>query len=97
MQDLTLTLLTPYSTSKIGARVIYPNHTPQPPGARFNFWHYRPALPGWYIYGQAWVTPDGKQVVPDPGVSVYEFTGAMFGGKRGGAGQVLQSHNPLSN
>jgi len=93
-----------YSTSKIGARVIYPNHTPQPPGARFNFWHYHPALPGWYIYGQARVTPDGKQVAPDPGVSVYEFTGAMFGGNNPGdppgptgcsAGPACKKGDPL--
>jgi RHS repeat-associated protein len=66
------------SRSGIGARVIYPNKTAQPPGAGFNFWHYDPGPRGWYIYGQGTVTKDGKQVVPDPGVSVYEFTGAMF-------------------
>ncbi|MFG3685498.1 RHS repeat-associated core domain-containing protein [Micromonospora sp. NPDC047740] len=35
---------------------------------------------GWYIYGHGTVTPDGKQIVPDPDVRVWEFTGAMFNG-----------------
>jgi RHS repeat-associated protein len=69
-----------YSQSGTGARVIYPNRTTQLPGARFNFWNYDPGRRGWYIYGTGQVTTDGKQVVPDPGVSFYEFSGAMFGG-----------------
>ncbi|SBT46045.1 pre-peptidase C-terminal domain-containing protein [Micromonospora narathiwatensis] len=35
---------------------------------------------GWYIYGHGTVTPDGRQIVPDPDVRVWEFTGAMFNG-----------------
>ncbi|GAA4734680.1 RHS repeat-associated core domain-containing protein [Phytohabitans rumicis] len=35
---------------------------------------------GWYVYGRGTVSADGKQVVPDPGVRVWEFTGAMFNG-----------------
>lgn len=35
---------------------------------------------GWYVYGRGTVTPDGRQVVPDPDVRVWEFTGAMFNG-----------------
>ncbi|MGH9960316.1 MAG: DUF6531 domain-containing protein, partial [Pyrinomonadaceae bacterium] len=31
------------------------------------------------IYGQGTVSASGKQVVPDPGVVVYEFTGIMIG------------------
>ena len=61
-----------------GARVIYPNDVKELPGARFNFWHYDPEGSGWYIYGMGTVTEDGKQIVPDPGVSIYEFTGAMI-------------------
>ncbi|MGI0013411.1 MAG: DUF6531 domain-containing protein, partial [Nitrososphaera sp.] len=67
-----------YVVGPHGARIIYPNATNQPPGARFNFWHYDPEPRGWYIYGMGSVTKDGKQVVPDPGASIYEFTGAMF-------------------
>ncbi|WDZ87372.1 RHS repeat-associated core domain-containing protein [Micromonospora cathayae] len=35
---------------------------------------------GWYVYGRGTVSADGKQVVPDPDVRVWEFTGAMFNG-----------------
>ena len=59
------------------ARVIYPNYAGAAPGTRVNFWNYDPAERGWYIYGHGSVTPDGKQVVPDPGVVIYEFTGFM--------------------
>lgn len=65
------------------ARVIYPNFTKDPPGARITFWNYDPTDRGWYIYGQGTVTPNGKQVVPDPGVVVYEFTGIMIGSTGG--------------
>ncbi len=61
-----------------GARIIYPNYTNLAAGTRVNFWNYDPDQKGWYIYGQGTVTPDGKQIVPDPGVRVYEFTGAMI-------------------
>jgi YD repeat-containing protein len=61
-----------------GARLVYPNYVREHPGARFNFWHYTPEPSGWYIYGQGTVTADGKQVVPDPGISIYELTGAMI-------------------
>ena len=70
-----------YIYASQGARLIYPNFAkkPVPPGGRFDFWHYDPENRGWYIYGQGSVTEDGRQVVPDPGVSIYEFTGAMVG------------------
>lgn len=61
------------------ARVIYPNYAGAAPGSRVDFWNYDPAARGWYIYGKGSVTPDGKQVVPDPGVVIYEFTGFMIG------------------
>ena len=61
-----------------GARIIYPNYTHDAAGSRMDFWHYDPAGKGWYVYGHGTVTPDGTQVVPDPGVEVYQFTGAML-------------------
>jgi RHS repeat-associated protein len=60
------------------AFVVYPNHTIQPPGARFNFWDYSADGVGWHIYGMGTVTPDGRQIKPDPGVGIYEFSGAMI-------------------
>src|SRR5581483_4402668 len=62
------------------ARIIYPNYHNEVPGARFDFWRYEPDGAGWEIYGQGSVSADGKQVVPDQGVGLYEFTGAMVAG-----------------
>jgi RHS repeat-associated protein len=61
-----------------GARLVYPNYRQANPGVIASFWHYDPEGNGWYVYGTGKVTPDGKQVVPDPGVAIYEFTGAMM-------------------
>ncbi len=65
----------------IGAQLYYPNTYHAPAGTTFDFWNYNaaPSASGWYIYGQGEVTPDGSQVVPDSGVQIYGFTGAMVG------------------
>src|SRR5215213_2229425 len=60
------------------AQLIYPNYTNKKPGTRMNFWNYDPTEKGWYIYGRGTVTPNGKQIVPDPGVVIYEFNGIMI-------------------
>jgi Bacterial Ig-like domain/Galactose oxidase, central domain len=60
-----------------GARLIYPNYTGAAPGTVLDFWNYDPVDKGWYVYGQGKVSADGRQVVPDPGVAIYELTGAM--------------------
>ena len=60
-----------------GARFVYPNWGELDPGERVDFWNYDPEDRGWYVYGRGTVTDDGKQVVPDSGVRVWEFTGAM--------------------
>lgn len=69
------------------ARLIYPNYENEKPGTRISFWNYDPAEKGWYIYGQGTVTPNGKQIVPDPGVVIYEFNGIMIGGSGNPAGK----------
>jgi RHS repeat-associated protein len=61
-----------------GAQIIYPNSLHARPGSRVQFYNYDPAGRGWYIYGGGSVSADGKQVVPDPGVKVWSFTGAMI-------------------
>jgi len=61
-----------------GAQIIYPNYLHQPPGARAEFWDYDPEDEGWYVYGHGTVSADGTQIVPDPSVRVYEFSGAMI-------------------
>lgn len=60
-----------------GARIIYPNRFHEPAATRFDFWHYDPDQRGWYVYGRGRVSEDREHVVPNPGVGVYEFTGAM--------------------
>ena len=61
-----------------GARLIYPNVAHAAPNSFVPFWTYDPDGRGWYVYGQGRVTADGKQVVPNPGVEIYEFVGAMI-------------------
>ncbi len=61
-----------------GARLIYPNYAHQTPGSRVEFWDYDPDQKDWYVYGHGTVTNDGKQVVPDAGVVVWQFSGAMI-------------------
>ncbi len=67
-----------YSTSGrwARARVVYPNYYNVAKGVVANFWNYDPNGTGWKVYGPGLVT--GSQVVPDPGVGIYEFTGAMM-------------------
>jgi RHS repeat-associated protein len=60
-----------------GARLFYPNAYSFAPGTLYNFWNYAPDNRGWYIYGQGRVSPDGRQIIPNPGVEIYSFTGAM--------------------
>jgi RHS repeat-associated protein len=62
----------------MGATLVYPNYAHQAPGARVEFWNYDSDEKGWYVYGHGTVTNDGKQVVPDRGVVIYEFSGAMI-------------------
>jgi RHS repeat-associated protein len=59
------------------AQLVYPNFTNSQPGTRVDFWNYDPEGKGWYVYGQGTVSPNGSQVIPDPGVVLYEFSGTM--------------------
>lgn len=67
-------------TGPAGARLIYPNGFKLKPGTPFSFWNYDADARGWYIYGHGKVSADARSVIPDPGVVIYEFTGAMVGG-----------------
>ena len=76
----------------VGARLIYPNSFHNQPGTAFDFWNYDPHKKGWYVYGEGHVDKSGRSVVPDPGVYVYELTGAMVGNSGGPF-----PHGPLPN
>lgn len=86
-----------------GARLIYPNTFNFKPGTPFNFWNYDADVKGWFIYGNGTVSPDGISVIPDPGVVLYEFTGAMVGapgdappvGPPAGSGPGSQDGDPV--
>jgi RHS repeat-associated protein len=69
-----------YGNERRGARLVYPNYTRQPAGTDMQFWHYDPEEKGWHVYGMGKVSVDGGHVVPNPGVGIYEFTGAMING-----------------
>jgi YD repeat-containing protein len=57
---------------------VYPNYHQDAPGTRMHFWNYDPDERGWHVYGLGTVDPAGRQVVPDPDVRLYRFTGVMF-------------------
>jgi hypothetical protein len=63
-------------------QLYYPNPEHLAPGTRFDFWNYDPPGSGRYVYGHGSVSKDGSQVIPDPGVGIWSFTGAMVGGRR---------------
>jgi RHS repeat-associated protein len=67
------------SSSGVGAQLYYPNAHNAAAGTTFDFWNYDPDQKGWYVYGHGTVGPDKKQIIPDAGVKIYEFTGAMVG------------------
>ncbi len=60
-----------------GARLFYPNSLNYPPGTPYQFWNYDASQKGWFIYGQGKVSADRAHIVPNPGVEIYELTGAM--------------------
>ena len=66
-----------YGSAAKAARLYYPNYAGHAAGTRLDFWHYEPEQRGWYIYGGGAVEASARQVIPDPGVGIYEFTGAM--------------------
>lgn len=66
-----------------GARLIYPNYSTQPRGARFPLFDYDPRGRGWYIYTMGTVSADGKVIEPEQPFTIYQFTlssGASPGG-----------------
>jgi RHS repeat-associated protein len=64
--------------SSQGIKIVYPNLNSDAPGTRQQLWFYDPRERGWFVYGAGRVTPDGKQVVPEPGVALYEAMGFSF-------------------
>jgi hypothetical protein len=65
--------------SSRGVRVIYPNYMNAAPGTEARFWSFDPGDRGWFIYGKGKVSADGTQVVPDPGVAIYDWMAFGYG------------------
>ncbi len=65
--------------SSRGIRVIYPNYMNAAPGTEARFWSFDPRDRGWFIYGKGKVSTDSKQVVPDPGVAIYDWMAFGYG------------------
>src|SRR5262249_45900383 len=81
-----LTSASPNQKSQ-GAALIYPNPHHYRSGEKLNYYHYDPADKGWFVYGFATVNAKGDRVEPDPGVTIYQFTGSMEApGAGGGSG-----------
>jgi RHS repeat-associated protein len=85
-----------------GATLTYPNAFKFTPNTVFELWNYDAEAKGWYVYGHGRVSSDGKSVFPDPGVEIYEFTGAMettpnaAGGQALSTGQFVKDGDPVS-
>jgi RHS repeat-associated protein len=77
-----------------GAQLYYPNAYHFPSAAVFNFYNYDADNKGWYVYGQGKVSADRSQVVPNPGVTIYEFTGAMVSNPGNAPFKGRQPGNP---
>jgi hypothetical protein len=58
------------------ATMLFPNFAKELPRARATLWRYEPDANGWTPYGQGTVSSDGRQVIPDPGVVVTDFSSA---------------------
>ncbi|HEY6971173.1 MAG TPA: DUF6531 domain-containing protein [Candidatus Angelobacter sp.] len=78
-----------------GARLIYPNGFNYKPGTPFDFWNYDADVKGWFVYGHGKVSADARNILPDPGVLIYEFTGAMVGSTGAGKQACLASWRNL--
>jgi hypothetical protein len=58
------------------ATLVFPNFAKELPRARSTLWRYEPDGNGWTVYGRGTVSGDGRQVIPDPGVVITDFSSA---------------------
>jgi RHS repeat-associated protein len=88
----------PAGTWAKGAQLYYPNWHKAKPGTPFDFWNYDPLAKGWYVYGEGKVSPNGSTIIPNKGVEIYQFTGAMYGSQTPApdSGPCVGDYNPLT-
>ncbi len=53
--------------------ITFPNLNNALPGERADFYFFDVISQDWAIYGQGTISPDGRQIVPDPGVGLPRF------------------------
>jgi RHS repeat-associated protein len=53
--------------------ITFPNTLNGDPGERADFYYFDVTSGSWNLYGQGTVSPDARQVVPDPGVGIPIF------------------------
>lgn len=58
------------------AQLRFPNWGEELPRARATFWRYEPDANGWAPHGMGTVSADGRQVVPEAGVEIYDLGSA---------------------
>lgn len=58
------------------ATLVFPNFKRELPRARAMLWRYEPDANGWTTYGQGKVSADGRQVIPEPGAVITDFSSA---------------------
>jgi hypothetical protein len=63
----------------MGSKVDDPHTEHKLAGLPCAFWNYNPDHNGWFVCGAGRVNSTGSQVVPNPGVVIYDFSGAMVG------------------
>ncbi|MFN6203194.1 MAG: DUF6531 domain-containing protein, partial [Acidobacteriota bacterium] len=54
--------------------VTYPNLGGANPGTRIALWNFNHDTVQWYIYGYGQVSADGRLIMPEPGVSLPDFS-----------------------
>lgn len=54
--------------------VVYPNLAGANPGTRIALWNFNHDTVHCYIYGYGNVSPDGRSIVPEPGVGLPDFS-----------------------
>lgn len=57
-----------------GARLVYPNYSTHPAGARVALFDYDPRGRGWYTYTTGTVSEDGSTITPEKDFTIYQFT-----------------------
>jgi RHS repeat-associated protein len=74
-----------------GVRMIMPNPARLAGGLRLDLWSYETGHHGWYVYGQATVARNERQIIPDPGVEFFIVRCAL----PMGAPSVIPANSPV--